>query len=76
MQAEVAVERNCALLESEQMKDLFWAAVLIAAAPELVFLAADPAGVGTDVGTAAGLAGVGLTVAMTVAMVAVLGRGA
>jgi hypothetical protein len=56
--------------EGEQVKNLFWAAVLIAVVPELVFLAADPAGVGTDVGTAAGLVGVGVTVAM----VAVLGR--
>jgi hypothetical protein len=52
------------------VKNLFWAAVLIAVVPELVFLAADPAGVGIDVGTAAGLAGVGVTAAM----VAVLGR--
>ena len=52
--------------------NLFWAAVLIAVVSELVFLNADPAGVGTDVGTAMGLAGVGVTVAM----VAVLGRGA
>ena len=52
------------------MKNLFWAAVLIAIVPELMFLAADPVGVGTDVGTAAGLVGVRLTVAI----VAVLGR--
>jgi hypothetical protein len=53
------------------VKNLFWAAVLIAIVPELVFLAADPAGVGSDVGMAAGLVVVGITVAM----VAVLGRG-
>ena len=53
------------------MKNLFWAAVMIVVVPELVFIAAHPAGVGTDVGTAAGLAGLGVTVAM----VAVLGRG-
>jgi hypothetical protein len=52
------------------VKNLFWAAVLIAVVPELVFLAADPAGAGMDVGTAAGLAGVGVAVAMVV-----LGRG-
>jgi hypothetical protein len=46
------------------MKNLFWAAVLIAIVPELVFLAADPVGVGTDVSKAAGLVGVSVSVVM------------
>ena len=35
--------------------------MLIGIVPELMFLAADPAGAGMDMGTAAGLAGVGVT---------------
>ena len=44
--------------------------MLIAIVPELVFLAADPVGVGTDVSTAAVLVGV----SVTLVIVAVLGR--